>query len=38
MYSNPTAMETDMLKWHWGRPPTKMSNSRLIKIRTGCQY
>jgi len=25
------AMVTDVMKWHWGPPATKMSNSRLPK-------
>jgi len=24
-------MVTDVIKWHWGRPASKMSNSRLSK-------
>jgi len=32
-----TVMLTDVIKWHWGPPASKMSNSRLSK-RTGCQH
>ena len=35
--SNPNCNGPDMIKWHWGPPASKMSNSRLSK-RTGCQY
>jgi len=27
----PTATVTDVIKWHWGPPATKISNSRLSK-------
>jgi len=26
-----TAMVTDMIKWHWRPPASKMSNSRISK-------
>jgi len=26
-------MKTDVVKWHWGTPASKMSNSRLSKQR-----
>ena len=31
-------MVTDVIKGHWRILASKMSNSKIIKIRAGCQY